>query len=245
MTGQDPVSHHTFMPSQYQIKTYTENGYYHVYNRGVEKRDIFVDDQDYRVFLSFLKSYLSPEILGVKPYHPIEEATGSRPVRIRPLKTFFGEVSLLAYCLMPNHFHLLLWQSSMDGMTRFMQSFCTSYSMYFNKKYKRVGTLFQGPYKAVSVYDDIYLLHLTRYIHLNPLEFEVTGSCPVKVSEYPYSSYSYYLGKKQAEWLHPQPVLDFFRTNKRTSLRDFLSYESFVEDFADDSRLIVGKLTIE
>lgn len=233
------------MPSQYQIKTYTENGYYHTYNRGVEKRDIFIDDQDYRVFLSFVKAYLSSDTSVGKQLHPIEEETGSRPVRIRPLKTFFREVSLLAYCLMPNHFHLLLWQSPVDGMSRFMQSLCTSYSMYFNKKYKRVGTLFQGPYKAVSVHEDIYLLHLTRYIHLNPLDLSLTGSRPVRPVEYPYSSYAYYLGKKQAEWVHPQPVLDFFQTNKRTSLRDFLSYESFVEDFADDSKLIVGKLIIE
>jgi len=244
LTGRDPVSHDGDMPSRYQIKTYTENAYYHAYNRGVEKRDIFVDDQDYRVFLSFLKCYLSSESAKNMSPHPIEDVTGSRPVRIRPLKTFVDEVSLLAYCLMPNHFHLLLWQSPADGMARFVQSLCTSYSMYFNKKYKRVGTLFQGPYKAVLVQEDIYLLHLTRYIHLNPLEL-LTGSRPVTLAEYHYSSYPYYLGLKHAAWFHPQPVLDFFRTNRRTSLRDFHSYQSFVEDFADDAQLIVGRLTIE
>ncbi len=231
------------MPSPNQVKTYVANGYYHAYNRGVEKRDIFIDDQDYRVFLSFLKSYLSPES-GAKSPHPIEETTGSRLVRVRPLKSFFGEVSLLAYCLIPNHFHLLVWQSHPHGMAKFIQALCTSYSMYFNKKYKRVGTLFQGPYKAALVDTDTYLLHLTRYIHLNPLEL-LTGSRPVKAVAYPYSSYAHFLGRKKAIWLHPEPVLEFFRTARRTSFADFLSYESFVEDFTDDPRAVVGKLAID
>lgn len=230
------------MPARNQVKIYVENGYYHAYNRGVEKRVIFLDDQDYRVFLSFLKSYLSPPPSTLLT-HPIEEVTGLHPVRVRPLKSFFGEVTLLAYCLMPNHFHLLLWQSGVDRMAKFIQALCTSYSMYFNKKYKRVGSLFQGTYKAASVDKDEYLLHLSRYIHLNPLE--LTGLHPVNVFEYPYSSYTYYLKKKKAVWVNPDPILGFFRSAQRTSLRDILSYQSFVEDFKDDSREAVGNLAID
>lgn len=232
------------MPSKNRVKIYVENGFYHVYNRGVEKRDIFLDDQDYRVFLSFLKNYLSPIPKGF--VHPTQEVTGSGPVRLRPLKTFFGDVTLHAYCLILNHFHLLLKQVSKDGMTRFMQSLCTSYSMYFNKKYDRVGSLFQGVYKAALVMEDSYLLHLSRYIHLNPLEFQtMLNREAASIDNYPYSSYSYYLGKKKAKWIDPDPILNFFKSSQRTDLRDFLSYQSFVEDYVEDPKEILGTLTID
>lgn len=229
------------MPSKNRIKTYVENGFYHVYNRGVEKRTIFLDNQDYLVFLSFLKNYLSP-LAETKP-HPVVTVTGSGPVRLRPLKNFFNNVSLHTYCLMPNHFHFLISQVAADGMPHFMQALCTSYSMYFNKKYNRVGPLFQGVYKAIHVMEDSYLLHLSRYIHLNPLE--LTGSGPVGYKTYEFSSYSYYLGKKHAEWINPQPILAFFKTQQRTGLKDFLSYQSFVEDFVEDPREMLGSLTID
>lgn len=200
-----------------------------------------MDDQDYRVFFSFLKAYLSPP--PPKLDHPLEEVTGSRPVRIRPLRTFFEEVSLLSYCLMPNHFHLLVYQRERDSIARFIQALCTSFSMYFNKRYKRVGTLFQGTYKAALVDSEAYLLHLTRYIHLNPLE--LTGSRPVKASAYLYSSYAYYLGKKHAEWLHPEHILAYFRSAQRRDFRDHLSYESFVEDYAADIREAIAASAID
>ena len=86
-------------------------------------------------------------------------------------------------------------------MSDLMRRLSTAYSMYFNKKYRRVGHLFQGIYKAAYVDKDPYLLHLSRYIHLNPLELALTGFNLVKAAIYPYSSYAYYLGKKRAEWI--------------------------------------------
>lgn len=246
LTGPSLVNHNGFMPSKNRVKTYIENGYYHIYNRGVEKRDIFIDDQDYRVFLHFLKNYLSspPKLLT----HPVQEVTGSGPVRLRPFKTFFGEISLLAYCLMPNHFHFLIKQANKNSMTRFIQALCTSYSMYFNKKYKRIGTLFQGPYKAALVMEDSYLLHLSRYIHLNPTEL-LTGPgparVPIKPGNYSYSSYPYYLGKKRAPWINPKPIISFFKSARRRNLRDFFSYQSFVEDYLEDPRELLGSLSID
>lgn len=226
------------MPSRNTIKQYVEGGYYHVYNRGVEKRDIFLDDQDYRVFLNFLKTYLSPQ---EQFPHPLTNVTGLHLVRPRILKNFFSSVELLAYCLMPNHFHLLLKQNSKEGMPKLLQALGTSYSMYFNKKYQRVGALFQGTYKAVLIDHDSYLLHLSRYLHLNPLE--LTGLHPVK--QYPYSSYVYYLGEKNANWINPQPILNFFKTQQRLSLRDFFSYQSFIEDYQEDTKEVIGRLAIE
>lgn len=220
------------MPAKNRTKIYIEKSYYHAYNRGVEKRIIFLDDQDYRVYLSYLRSYLSNPIST--SIHPITQVTGSDPVRQRQLLSFYGQIVLVAYCLMPNHFHLLLWQSEANSMTKFMQALGTSYSMYFNHRYKRVGTLFQGTYKAVYIDRDEYLLHVSRYMHRNP--DELTGSDPVKLSEYPYSSYSYYLNKKKALWINPKPVLDFFSNNKTRVLSSNkkLNYESFVEERTDE-----------
>lgn len=244
MTGLVLVNNNKTMPSKNRVKTYIENGYYHVYNRGVEKRNIFIDDQDYHVFLNFIKNYLLPPSTSEVVTHPLQEVIGLVPVRARPLRNFAEEITLLAYCLMPNHFHLLLHQVNKDSMRGFIQSLCTSYSMYFNKKYKRVGPLFQDVYKAALIMEEPYLLHLSRYIHLNPLE-SITGPSPVNIEKYSYSSYPYYLGKKKAEWIDPQPILAFFKGRQRINLRDCLSYQGFVEDYLEDSKEILGRLVLD
>ena len=177
------------MPAKNSVKQFVENGYYHLYNRGVEKRDIFLNDQDYAVFLHYLKKYLDPEL-------------GSDPHSIA------NEIDLLAFCLMPNHFHLLVRQRTISGITKLIRAICTNYVMYFNKKYERVGTLFQGKYKAALIGDDNYLLHISRYIHLNPFP----GSDP---KAYKYSSYRYYLGHKNALWVKPEEILRFFKSPQK------------------------------
>ncbi len=212
------------MPAKNSVKQFIENGFYHLYNRGVEKRDIFVEDQDYNVFLGYLKKYLNPG----KGSDPLQDA-----------HSLSREIDLISFCLMPNHFHFLVRQNTINGITKLMRAICTNYVMYFNKKYDRVGTLFQGKYKGILIDNDTYLLHLSRYIHLNPVGM---GSDP---KSYPYSSYSYYLGTKNAEWLKPKEVLDFFKSARRYSLKDYLSYESFVEDYRIDPEEILGGLIIE
>ena len=233
------------MPQKNTAKIYVENGHYHVYNRGVEKRKIFLDEQDFTVFLHYLKQYLSPP-QATGSSHSV---TGLHLVRPRPIKTLHNELSLLAYCLMPNHFHLLLRQKTRDGMTKLLRRLCTSYCMYFNKKYQRVGTLFQGIYKAVLVDNEQYLLHLSRYIHLNPV-FDRVAPCQgynacKKPIEYPFSSYQNYLGKKKANWLKSDIILSYFKTAQKTSLKDILSYQSFVEDYLEDSAELLGNLILE
>lgn len=228
------------MPSKNIVKQYLENGYYHIYNRGVEKRDIFLDNQDCRVFLHLLKFYLSPELQESQKQHPLTTLTGFNPVRLRPLQSLGGEIELLAYCLMPNHFHLLLKQFTLDGMTKLIRRLSTTYSMYFNRRYKRVGHLFQGAFKAALVQEDSYLLHLSRYIHLNPVE--LTGSNPVN---YPYSSYGYYLGNKNASWVKPQFILEYFKSSSLLLPKNINSYKKFVEDYIGDSKEFLGRLVIE
>ncbi len=223
------------MPTRNSIKLYAEDSFYHVYNRGVEKRNIFLEDYDYRVFLNLLKIYLSPldeAKLGMSSLFPDK--------RIRLRKTFYDEVRLMSLCLMPNHFHLLLQQQTRSSMTEFVRAVCTSYSMYFNKKYKRVGGLFQGVYKAVNIENDEYLLHLSRYIHRNPLK--LAGCNPANLKEYPYSSYSTYTNTIQRPWIDTQLILDFFTSNMTSPL---LSYENFVEMVDERTTVPLATLIIE
>jgi len=110
--------------------------------------------------------------------------------------------------------------------------------MYFNKRHDRVGALFQGTYKAVLVENDSYLLHLSRYIHLNPLKF--TNN--IKDA---YSSYSYYLGLNNANWVKPKLILDFFKRNQDESFIKSNDYRLFVEDGGQKSEYILGDLVLE
>lgn len=211
------------MPSRNIIKIYVENGYYHLYNRGVEKRTIFEDSQDYGVFLSYLKEYLSPPDPS-----PLQGGTlKNKKYAYRLPKNYFEEIFLLAYCLMPNHFHLLVNQKSTYAIKNFMQSLLTRYSMYFNKKYSRVGKLFQGHYKGAIVRNESYLLHLTRYIHLNPSEY-------TKDLEIAYSSYADYLGLRNTSWVKKADILAYF-SSSNNKFKQYKSYKSFIEENASES----------
>jgi len=114
--------------------------------------------------------------------------------------------------------------------------------MYFNKRYERLGPLFQGNYKAVLIKTDEQLLHLSRYIHINP---EETIKPVSKLLDYPYSSYAEYLDKRKTKWIYPQEILSFFKTARRASLKDVLSYQSFVEDYSEESEEILKGFTLE
>jgi putative transposase len=225
------------MPAKNTMKIYIENGYYHIYNRGVEKRVIFQDRQDYGVFLSYLKDYLSPkdeqvlrnELLNLQ-MPPLERDRVWQKIR---MNNFYTEITLLSYCLMPNHFHLFLKQKSKDAINKFMNSLCTRYTMYFNRKYDRVGALYQDTYKAVLVTSDEQFLQLSRYIHKQALSLQ--GET---LQESQPSSYPEYLGLRRTSWVHPEEVLSFFSDTNPT-----LSYKSFVIDSGDFSSL--GNLTIE
>lgn len=221
------------MPAKNIVKPYLENAYYHLYNRGVDKREIFLDEQDCGVFLHYLKLYLSP----------IAELRKENPIGIR-IERFIKqnlakEIDLLAFTLMPNHFHLEVKQYTKDGIVKLMRRVLTSYVCYFNNKYQRRGSLFESSYKAAIVTLEIYLLHLSRYIHLNSRK--VVSS----INFMNFSSYPYYLGKRQASWVKPQEILGYFKTAQRNGLNDILSYQSFVEDYTVDAGDILGGLVLE
>lgn len=222
------------MPGRNTTKVYLEECHYHIYNRGVEKRRIFIGDTDYKTFLSLLGYYLTP---------------ADKPLirRSDPRKTLPNEINLLSYSLMPNHFHLLIKQRTKRAITQFVRCLCTNYAMYFNKKHKRVGTLFQGRYKAVIINDEASLLHISRYIHVNPLELPSIGSDPRSLSKYRYSSYADYLGKRRTGWVKTGEILNFFKSARRFIAlpEDFFSYQSFVEDYKTDSKSFLGKMVLE
>ncbi len=210
------------MPRKNSVKTYYKNGFYHVYNRGVEKRDIFLEPADYAFFLHLIKGALLPPELKKE-----SEERAFRPRR----KNFFGKIDLFCYCLMPNHFHFLLRQNDVSSTTDFIRSISTSYSMRFNKKYHRVGSLFQGIFKAVDINDENYLLWVSRYIHRNPTNFK----------EYPYSSYDNYLLKKNTPWVNKSIILDNFGHLKFNQDKN---YQSFVEPEKENT-IDLGGLILE
>lgn len=234
------------MPAKNVVKQYQENGFYHIYNRGVEKRKIFLDERDYKTFLFFLKIYLLDTETLKKEFQ--ENSPDNSKIE---RDNFAGDIDLLAYCLMPNHFHLLLKQKSIDGISRFMKCIATNYSMYFNKRYERVGKLFQGVFKAVLVKNDNYLLYLSKYIHLNYLKkickgVTLVGKKEFKMLEdYGYSSYQDYLGGRHTKWVKPDLILDFFKTQKNAFPGDIFSYQNFIEDIEINSEEIIGDLAID
>ncbi len=232
------------MPSKNEVKTYCSQSYYHIYNRGVEKRIIFLDEQDYLVFLSYLKTYLLPkdekqlrEILA-NPNTRWDEK--NKVLKLLQLNNFYSDIKLHAFCLMSNHFHMLIYQEDEEMIDKFMNSLCTRYSMYFNKKYKRVGPLFQGVYKAVLVETDEQLLHLSRYIHY---QSNFLQGLPLEKPQ--PSSYTNYIGTVSQEWVKPDEVLGFFKYSTRTkAIDDVQSYQSFVEEYKDSVEEI-SRLTID
>ena len=225
------------MPSKNTIRHLQENGYYHVYNRGVEKRKIFLCDEDFQVFLHFLKTYLSPREIK-------EDSNSKEKYQETQRKNFTGEIDLLAFCLMPNHYHLLLRQNNDQSMPEFMRCLITAYVMYFNKRYQRTGTLFQGRYKAAIVGNDDYLLHLSRYIHQNPIN-DVKGQTLDILGQYDYSSYPDYVGIKDREWIDRKIILESFSSAERIDSKKFDTYKVFVKDIENNEELSLGSLTLD
>jgi len=174
---------------------YFQKGFfYHVYNRGNRKQNIFFSRRDYRRFLE----------------------------KIREYKSKFG-ITIICYCLMPNHFHFLLRQNTDIPVTSFMLRLSTSYAKYFNIKYDQVGSLFQGRFRAKLIETDEYLLHLSRYIHRNPKE--ILPSTPgVGLDKYEWSSYLSFIDKNKAELVDPTFILNYFKKNNPKE-----DYKTFVE----------------
>lgn len=193
----------------YHQTIFANGEYYHVFNRGVEKRRTFLTKRDFYRFTNTLAYYLNPK--NTARYSFKDRTIFKKNVLQKP-----QPVSLLCYVLMPNHFHLLIKQITEKGITNFLSKIANSYTKYFNTKNKRVGPLFQGTFKAVRIEDQDQLLHVSRYIHLNPL-----GDYLVKdLDSYYYSSFLEYSGKTTDGICKTVEILSNFKSNQE--------YRSFV-----------------
>jgi len=175
-----------------RLQNFIKEGHYHIYNRGNNKQEIFYDGNDYVRYLRKLTEFSKRH-----------------------------QISILAYCLMPNHIHLLVRQDTDSPLTHFIHRLHTAYTMYFNKRHEKVGHLFQGPFKAKIIESDEYLVHLSRYIHINP--------CPEivkKPEDYTWSSYLSYIGTKTDGLIETQVILSYFGSNLKKAAS---GYRLFVE----------------
>src|SRR3989344_3627080 len=175
--------------------------YYHLYNRGTDKRSIFLDKHDYHRFVILLYLCNTSEAVSLENHL----RKGRSFTEIFELDRGTPLVSIGAWCLMPNHFHLLVKEIVPDGITKFMRKINTGYSMYFNKKYDRRGNLFQGRFNSKNIYMDKYFKYLFSYIHLNPIklipgesQWKEVGIKDVKnaknfLMDYEYSSFLTYI----------------------------------------------------
>lgn len=210
--------------------TFSNNSYYHVYNRGVDKRDIYNTDRDRERFLYLLYAAndIQPIVNLRSHYRGFASVDKDERKRL---------VDIVAFCFMQNHYHLLLRQQTEKGISQFMQKLGTAYTMYFNTKYERSGVLFQGVFKAIHIDKENYLTQLSRYIHLNPVELQEPhwkkrGIHDHKTSlsfaeTYPWSSYCDYLGKRKFRHiLNHSLISELFLPPK--------NYKSFVGEWIID-----------
>lgn len=187
-------------------KKFASGAIVHVYNRGNNKENIFFDKQDYKAFLfrlglclGFTEEELNKEELLSMPYS-----------RIRITDTNKNNFKLHVFCLMPNHFHLLVEQVKDVPVSSFMLKLCTSYSRYINKKYKRVGHVFQDKFKAVLIENNPQLMWISAYIHMNPVKDKIVKNA----NEYIWSSYNDYTCGRNLPIISKKLIIETFGSTK-------------------------------
>lgn len=192
---------------------------YHIFNRSLRQAPIFTNKREFDLFLMASRYYLQ--------LHPPVKFSIYR----RQRKKYEPEVDLsktlvkvMAYCLMADHFHFILTQLEENGIRAFMHRLATSYSHYFNEKYDQKGSVFEGKFRAVRVETQEQLAHLSRYIHLNP----VTAYLVEDPAKYGYSSYDFYLKKRESDFIDPSDVMVGFSSPS--------DYEEFVLNQKDYQR---------
>jgi len=224
---------------------FVNEGIYHVYNRSVEKREIFVDDQDRFRFIHDLFEF-NDEAPAVNFYYkrPLIQSYEAKPRKIEQQKRKLL-VEILAFVVMPNHFHLLLRQIKENGISNFMHKLGTGYTMYFNQKYERAGSLFQGTYKAILVNQEAHFIHLPYYIHFNPLDlkFPEWRDREIKnykqamkfLENYRWSSFLDYIGKKNFPSVTQREFLNEFFEGPENYKKDAMKWlkEMDLEEIED------------
>lgn len=210
---------------------------FHVFNRGVEKRDIFLDEEDYYRFIHDLFEF-NNQNYSINNYRKFKNNINLSNNFIdksnkeqEPRKLL---VKILVFCLMKNHYHLLIGVDNVKNLSVFMQKLNIGYAMYFNEKYNRNGTLFQGKYKKILVTNHPYFLYLIYYIHLNPLDYLMPDWREKKIKDYKeafnflknykWSSHLDYLGIKNFPSVTQRDFLLKFFDNEKKYKDYFLNY---------------------
>lgn len=209
------------MKADYYERELVTGEIYHVFNRGVAKQPLFLDERDYQHGLEILGFYMEQDP-GVALSSLIRAKTG--PEALRQLLVREPDqplVEIIAYTLMPNHFHLVIKQLVDGGISQFMRRSMNSFTRYHNVRHERVGPMFQGVFRFVRVTSDEQLLHLTRYVHLNPFAAQLTND----PERYPWFSYPHYRHGTASRLCHPDQVIALAGSPER--------YRSFLLDFAD------------
>ena len=197
-----------------RILPLVNNEIYHVFNRGNDKRNIFLLYGNYKRFINTFYYY---QFEGPKP--KFSNLNKNRFTNFNPTQNS-KLVEIFAYCLMPNHFHFLVKQLKTNGISIFMSQLANSYTKYFNTKFKRIGSLLQGTFKSVRVETDEQLIHVSRYIHINP----VVAGIASKPEHYQWSSYTEYASDLNG-YCSTDLILNYFHSRK--------NYCKFVEDQID------------
>ncbi|MFA5744847.1 MAG: transposase [Candidatus Paceibacterota bacterium] len=195
--------------------------HYHIYNRGTHKRIIFHDTADYVRFL-FLILFLQSPIGFGQVSRPVHHFVKHRvfDIDVEEVSQIIHDryVELIAFCLMPNHFHLILRETQENGIAKYMQRVLNGYTKYYNTKYEVSGHLFQGPYRAIHVENNDQLLYLSTYIHRNIRELSQWKN---KEQKYEWSSYQDYIGENRWDkLLSTELIQEQFKTASE--------YETFV-----------------
>lgn len=219
------------LPFQIMYRDIAIDEYYHIYNRGNNKKDIFIEERDWIRFLFLVLHLQSPLKFG----HIGREVSHFGKHRVFATREVVPEilknrtVELTTFVFMPNHFHLTMTELKEGGLSEYMQRIQDAYTKYFNIKYKTIGHLLQGPYKAVHIKNNNQLLHLSAYIHRNSRE--LTG-WKNKEHLYPWSSYQDYLQNRWGELLKPGIVLEQFDTPE--DYKNFIKTSSAKEKLPDN-----------
>ncbi|MFA6586167.1 MAG: transposase [Candidatus Paceibacterota bacterium] len=198
------------------FKEFAPENIYHVYNRGNNKEKIFFNDQDYKAFLlrlglslGFTEKELREEKLITMPYS-----------RIRITNINEGDFKLHAFCLMPNHFHLLIEQAKNIPISKLVLKLCTSYAKYSNLKYKKTGHVFQDKFKAVLVEDNPQLMWTSAYIHMNPVKDKLVKH----PDEYKWSSYNDFVSDRNLSIVHKDFLIETFG-NQNSFMKETLNFD--------------------
>lgn len=205
-----------------RYENFAPNEHFHIFGIGVNKEKIFIDDEDKTRFIFLITHFQSPtKIYNVSWYTKSFLKNGSFSTKKDKIHEILKKrsVKLIAFAIMPNHFHILV-QNLEDGiLSVYMHRILTAYSKYFNKKYNKKGHVFGGPFGAVHTKNNTQLLHLSAYIHKNPKEVKEWEN---KYDKYPYSSYQDYIGlNRWGNFISPEIVLKQFKDQAK--YKDFVT----------------------